>query len=69
MPIPMARKRERASLRRATAYSQNRLPDITKQGFIILFILIKDYTEDKSKDCGQKAVKAGQKPTDGHLYI
>jgi len=52
MPIPMTRKRERAGLRRATAYSL--------KAFIASLSMSKDYTEDMSKLCEEKNVKAGE---------
>ena len=63
MPIPMTRKRERAGLRRATAYSQKRVFNVYCDTFRKIktasLILIKDYTEKMSKDCRQKDEKEG----------
>ena len=49
MPIPSAREREVASLRRATAYSKKRLLTINMNQIDMFFILIKDYPLTKSK--------------------
>jgi len=50
LPIPLARKRERASLRRATAYSQKKhFEQSQKEDSKSSLVLIKDYTEKKSK--------------------
>jgi len=69
MPVPMARKRERAGPRRATAYSQKSTSSYHQKlivnQFAALLIMIKDYTENMSKRYGQKDEKVGQKPTNG----
>jgi hypothetical protein len=56
-------KRERAGLRRATAYSQKSTSSYHQKTFIkqvaASLIMIKDYPEDKSKQSRQKDGKAG----------
>jgi hypothetical protein len=57
MPVPMARKRERAGLRRATAYSQKSTSFFNQLKVNRFFILIKDYTENMSKNWRKKLEK------------
>jgi len=67
LPIPTARKRELASLRRATAYSQKSTSNRHHEQIKKFLILIKDYPENKSKGVRQKVGNAGQKPSNDYL--
>jgi hypothetical protein len=49
LPIPVARERDGASLRRAAAYSQKSTCNDYQKHVNTFFIMIKDYTDDMSK--------------------
>ena len=71
MPVPMARKKGESGPTPGYSVFTKTLQELTKKSsrkqLAASVIMIKDYTEEKSKVCGQKPVKVGQKPTNGSL--